>query len=446
VRVAVVGGGITGLAAAWEARADCSVTVFEPGRLGGRILTEPFDGRRVELGPDAFLTRTPAAVDLCAELGMEDLVAPGAGRTLVWWRGQLRPLPEGLVLGVPRQLLPVARSGLLSPWGMVRALGDVVLPVGDLSEDVSVGDLVTRRFGRQVADRLVDPLVGSIHAGSIDELSAAATVPQLLESARRHRSLYLGLRRMPIQPASRSPFLTPRGGLTTMVSALVDGLTTAGVELRAEPVERIEADRSGWRLDPSAESFDAVVIATDASTAAGLLGAEAPAGLRQIGYTSVALTVMSCSSFDLPAGVNGFLVPRQSGWLTTACSFASSKWPQWAPPGRVLLRVSAGREGDRRHEDLGDEELVARHVEELQEALPGAPAPVASKVQRWPDSFPRYRVGHPRLVEGIEAELRSHFPGVAVGGSSYGGAGIPACIGSGRRAARSLLARAVLPQ
>ena len=444
MKLAVVGGGIAGLSAAWESRAEGSVTVFEPGRLGGRILTEPFDGRSIELGPDAFLTRTQAAVDLCAELGLDDLIAPAAGRTLLWWKDRLRPLPEGLVLGVPKELLPVARSGLLSPWGMVRALGDIVRPAADLAEDVSVGDLVAHRFGREIADRLVDPLVGSIHAGHIDELSAGATVPQLLDSARRRRSLYLGLRRMPIQPSRHAPFLTPRAGLGSMVRALVGRLESDGVEVRSEPVQHLEADRSGWRLSPSSEVFDAVVIATDAATAAALIGPDAPTGLRQIRYASVALTTVSFDSFELPAGINGFLVPRQSGWLTTACSFASSKWPHWAPPGRVLLRLSSGRDGDPRHEELSDEDLVARHVEELRTALPPTGSPVSWRVQRWPQSFPQYRVGHPRLVDGIESDLRARFPGLAVCGSSYGGAGIPACIDSGRRAARSVLTSTAL--
>jgi protoporphyrinogen/coproporphyrinogen III oxidase len=153
----------------------------------------------------------------------------------------------------------------------------------------------------------------------------------------------------------------------------------------------------------------------------------------------VALTIASFQSFEVPAGVNGFLVPADSGWITTACSFASSKWPHWAAPDRVLLRLSSGRDGDRRPEELSDEDLVARQVDELGLALPQAGSPVSWRVHRSPQSFPQYRVGHPHLVEEIEEELCTRFPNVAVCGSAYRGAGIPACIASGRRAARMLL-------
>jgi oxygen-dependent protoporphyrinogen oxidase len=172
--VAVVGGGISGLAAAWELHPRSEVSVYEGQRLGGKILTEPFEGRDVECGPDAFITRTPDAVGLCAELGIDDLVGPQAGGTLLWWRGQLRALPEGLVLGAPKRLVPLIMSGLLSPAGLLRASADLFLPRRSFGADVSVRTLVAARFGSEVADRLVDPLVGGIHAGRTEDLSSVA--------------------------------------------------------------------------------------------------------------------------------------------------------------------------------------------------------------------------------------------------------------------------------
>jgi oxygen-dependent protoporphyrinogen oxidase len=455
VRVAVVGGGVAGLAAAWEAVSavpGADVTVFEPGPLGGKIRTSPFLGRDIDEGPDAFLTRVPQAVDLCDELGLTaQLVAPAAGSSMLWWDGRLRPLPDGLVLGVPRRLGAVVRSGVLSPRGALRAGLDLVLPrrgePGDA--DVSVHDLVASRFGDQVAARLVDPLVGGIHAGRIDQLSAAATVPQLVAASRRSRSLMAGLRSSP-GPAAGPVFLTPQGGLGALVDALVAKLGAAGVGIERRQVRSLGAHPCGSGAVLDGEAYDAAVVAVPAGEAAGLLDTAAPEaseGLRSIGYASVVLTTLAWtgSTVGTPPGVNGFLVPRPDGRLMTACSFASAKWPHWAAAGTTVLRVSAGRHLDTRAMDLDDGTLTDRLVEELSAALGRPlPAPAAVRVSRWPAAFPQYTVGHLDRVAAIEAALRRTLPGVALAGAGYRGSGIPACIGSGRAAAR-LVTRAATP-
>jgi oxygen-dependent protoporphyrinogen oxidase len=443
--VAIVGAGIAGLAAAWELRDKAEVTIYEADRVGGKILTEPFEGRPVECGPDAFITRVPDAIALCAELGLDDLVAPEAGRTLLWWDGRLRELPDGLVLGVPKKLGPLVTSGLLSPAGMARAAADLVLPRRPLGEDISVRDLIAGRFGREVADRLVDPLVGGIHAGRTDELSATATVPQLVAAAKSSRSLLLGLRRAPGPPAGAGTeplFLTPRAGL----AHLVERIATAGPPVTTETVEAVSADGGRWRVVPGDDLFDAVVLAVPARDAARLLGRETgPAGLARIEYASVALVTLGYPEMDLPEATNGILVPRHQGRLMTACSFGSAKWPHWANPGRTVLRVSAGRAGDRRAFELEDEELVERLSTEVAEALGRGDRPDTWRVSRWPDSFPQYRVGHPQTVRSITADLARTHPGVTVCGASYQGAGLPACIASGRAAARTAVAAVLQP-
>ena len=446
MRYAVVGGGIAGLAAAWELTIcdpDAAVTVHDPGPLGGKIRTLPFEGHPVDAGPDAFLTRVPDAVDLCAELGLtEELVAPAAGSSMLWWGARLRPLPSGLVLGVPGRVSAIARSGILSPLGSARAGLDLVLPRTAVPDEVTVYDLVARRFGREVALRLVDPLVGGIHAGRTDELSAAATVPQLVAAARRSRSLLLGLRRAAPPGGAGPMFLTPRDGLGRMVEVLVARLRDRGVTFSDVPIRAVQPAGGGVSID--GERHDGVVIALPAPGAAGLLAAAAPgaaAGLRGIGLASVALATMAFPGDApvVPAGVNGFLVPRASGRLMTACSFASSKWPHWAAPGTVLVRLSAGRAGDDRALALDDAVLVERLAGELAAALAVGPIePRASRVTRWPGAFPQYAPGHLGRVEAIESELRRAVPGAALAGAAYRGSGIPACIASGRRAARSL--------
>lgn len=446
MRVAVVGGGIAGLSAAWELSGTADVTLLEPGRLGGRIHTEPFEGRNVEAGPDAFIIRVPHALALCDELGVDDLVHPSAGRTLIWWDGRTRHLPDGLVLGVPKRLGPMIRSGLIGPAGLVRAAGDLVLPRRRLEGDLSVRDLVARRFGAQVADRLVDPLVGGIHAGRTDQLSASATVPQLVAAAGRSRSLLRGLAAAP-GSADGPVFLTPAGGMGVLVDTLVGALTARGVSVATDRVRSVEPAGAG-RLVVAGEVVDACVLAVPAGEAAALVAGASPdaaAGLRQVGYAGVVLTTMAfpADAAHLPPGVNGFLVPRSEGRLMTACSFASSKWPHWADPGTALVRASAGRHLDSRALDLDDDRLVDALVDELSAALGRRlPAPSGARVSRWPAAFPQYTVGHLRRLAGIEAALGRDLPAVALAGAGTRGSGIPACIASGRGAAHRLLAAA----
>lgn len=439
MKVAVVGAGISGLAAAWELHRDAEVTIFEPARLGGKILTETFEGRPVDCGPDAFITRTADAIDLCQELQLDDLVAPQAGRTLLWWQDRLRALPDGLVLGVPRRLTPLLGARLLSPVGLLRAAGDLVLPGRALAGDVSVRELVLRRFGAQVADRLVDPLVGGIHAGRTANLSAEATVPQLMEAARKSRSLLLGLRRLtPAVANPGPPFLTPRRGLGDLVERIVHRLRAGGVQVSPMEVRSLIPDGRRWRIEPAGEPFDAVVLAAGSTAAAAILGPGAPAGLSQIPAVSVALATLGYPQLDLPSACNGVLVPPAAGRLMTACSFASAKWPHWANPGRTILRLSVGRDQDTRGDGLSDEQLAERLADEVRRMLHLRSDPDTWRVSRWPNSFPQYRVGHTAMVGRIDEELRRTHPNVTICGASFHGAGIPACISSGRAAARSV--------
>lgn len=441
MRIAVVGGGISGLAAAWELRHHGEITVFEPNPLGGCIRTTSFEGHLVDEGPDAFLTRVPDAVRLCDELGIADeLIAPSAGRSMIWWDGRLRPLPAGLVLGVPRQMGSVIRSGILSPAGVGRAALDLVLPRRRPPAALTVRDLVADRFGAQVADRLVDPLVGGIHAGSTRELGAAEVVPQLVAVAERSRSLLLGLRKQSAAEAGPM-FLAPRGGVGRLVEGLSQSLQDLGVHLVTTSVEAIHvAPTRRIQVIPDPEPFDAAIVATPAQAAAMILGPEGTAPLRDLPTASVAIVTASLPGVTLPPGVNGFLVPRSEGKLMTACSFASNKWPHWSDPGRAVVRISAGRWGDQSALDLGDAELVGRLVEELSAALGTAITPTATRVSRWPGAFPQYLPGHAARVADLEYQVGRRLSAVTLAGATYQGSGIPACIASGRGAARRILA------
>ncbi len=441
-RVAVVGGGITGLAAAWELlRAGAEVMVLESSEhLGGKIVTDDIGGHRVDLGPDAFVARTPEATELCRELGLEDeLVTAATEHAAVWVGGRLRPLPRGILLGVPSRLVSVARSRILSPGAVARVALDGLLPRGrrkDGDGDLSVGDLVTARLGHQVVDRLVDPLFGGIHAGPSKDLSVQATAPQLAAAASA-RSRMRGVRAQRGDQA-KPAFHSLRGGLGQLVDRLVEELRAGGATIHlGSPVDSVPV-----------EGAEATIVATPAHVTAGLLATASPdaaAQLRSIDHASVTVTVLAypASAFPEPPDGSGFLVPQSGGHLITACSFASSKWPHWAEPDEVVLRVSAGRFGDERALDMKDIELVQHLHNELVEVLHLTQAPVRARVTRWIDAFPQYRVGHLERVASMEAALRRDLPGVEVVGAAYRGLGITTCIAQGRTAARRALASIV---
>lgn len=443
MRVVVVGGGIAGLAAAWELVGGpdpAEVTVVEPGRLGGNIRTEPFCGHPVDSGADAFLARVPDAIRLAREIGIGDeLIAPAAAKAMLWIGGRLRPLPAGLVLGAPARLGPVLRSGILSPMGVARAGLDLILPASPRTGDVAVATLVGRRFGRQVAQRLVDPLIGGIHAGQTDNLSSEATAPALADAARHHRSLMIGLRRLP--PPPEGPlFLAPRLGMGRLVSRLVEALVDKGVRFEAIDAVAVRGENDRRvAIDPLGV-FDAAVLATPVAVTARLLqhsAADAASGLRAIASASVALVAFAYpeAAVAAPASTSGWLVARSEGRLMTACSFGSAKWPHWSEPGTMVLRVSAGRAGDDRAFRLADDDLVDQLQTEVGLALGTTAAPVAWRVNRWNEAFPQYAVGHLERIARIELALGRRLPSVALAGAGLRGSGIPSCIASGRRAA-----------
>jgi oxygen-dependent protoporphyrinogen oxidase len=446
LKVAVVGGGIAGLAAAWELTSGpepAQVTVFDPGPLGGRIQTETFLSHRVDMGADAFIARVPEGVALATELGIEDeLVAPAARRALILVGGRLHSLPDGLVLGAPARIRPLLTSRILSPAGVLRAALDLVLPGTTWPEDPSVARMVRQRFGAQVAERLVDPLVGGIHAGDTQNLSAESTAPQLARAARGHRSLLLGLRSLP-PPPDGPLFLAPRAGMGRLVERLVEALGHRGVRFDALAVSRIVGEKGGAVVVEPFGAFDAAVIATPAGVATDLVLVSAPDAsdeLRGIRSASVVLATFAYRRPELavPDGTSGFLVARTEGRLMTACSFGSAKWPHWSDGDTMVLRVSAGRAGDERALQLSDDDLVDQLQREVAGAVGTTASPFHWRVSRWRDSFPQYEVGHRAKVERIELALRRDLPGVALAGASLRGSGIPACVASGRQAARSL--------
>lgn len=443
-RVVVVGGGITGLACAWYLRDRADVTVLEAGdRPGGKIATDERWGVPVETGPDVLLARVPWATDLCREVGLgDDLVAPATTRAFVWSGGRLRPLPAGLVLGVPTDLWAVLRSGLLSPAGLLRASLDLVLPRGRArGADPSVADVVGSRFGPEILARLVEPLLGGIHAGRADRLSLRAVAPEVAAAADRHRSLLLGLRRRPAPVSTGPVFQSVRGGLGRLVGRLSAELGpavrtgTGATSLHARPEGGVTVAAGEETIEA-----DAAVCALPAFAAAPLLAAASPAAGAELAAVRFAPAVTVCLAYEPgavghPLDGSGFLVPRGDGRLVTACTFLSSKWPDLARRGRVLLRAFCGWADDDRALHLDDGELVHAVHGELAQALSLRAGPVDHIVTRWPRALAQYEPGHLARIERVRAALSADLPRVVVAGASYGGSGIAACVRQAKEAA-----------
>ncbi len=465
-RVVVVGGGISGLTAAWELTGGAererdapSVLLLEASpHLGGPLRSDDVAGRAVDTGPDGFLGRRPEAIDLCKELGLADALTPIAARgASVWARGGLRALPDGHALGIPTRFWPTARSGVLGPRGVLGLARDAVLPRPDVRGpigDRSVGPLVARKLGQQVVDVLVDPLLGGIHAGSVDDMSAAATFPPLLTAAQRRGSLMRALRAEVPAPDPAGPplFWSLRGGTASLVQALASCLRERAVDVRlSAPAEQIERVGDAWSVWSAgeAEPADAIVLATPAPATATLLhphDGEAAGLLQAIDYSSVVVATFRVGTGEVPSPLHGtgFLVPRHSphkareAWAVTACTFLDRKWPHLARDGEVLLRASLGRIDDMRPEEWSDDEVSDRAWEELGALMGVTGVPKEAVVVRHPDALPQYRVHHLLRVAGVEAAV-ARLGGVALAGAAYHGVGIPACIASGRAAAHALL-------
>lgn len=449
--VVVVGGGLTGLVAAWCLRDGSEVTVLEAAeRVGGQIRTIELGGARLDVGADAMLARRPEGVALARELGLgDDLVEPRTGSVRLWVRGRLRPLPDGTVMGAPTDLRALARSGVLSPAGVLRAALEPVLPRRALGGDRAVGDLVTERFGRAVTNLLVDPLLSGVYAGAVDRLSTAATAPPLWAAARDHRRLTTGLRahRRRAGEVSGPVFQTVRGGLDRLVTALADAI---GDRVRTGvPATGLERRGEGWRVATASGPVDAdeVVVALPAAPAARLVGDAAPAVARALGQFRTASVAVIALAYDRSdtAGVvdgSGFLVPRAEGRLVKAATWSSRKWPHLVDAERFLVRASVGRVDDPRGLELDDEQLAARVDAEVRAAM-GLPRAAAEwRVVRWDHAMPQYDVGHLQRVGRVRAALAAAGPGLHVGGAALDGVGLPARVRDGRRLAADVLDRA----
>lgn len=471
--ILVIGGGITGLAAAHRLLTQhpgVAVTLVErDSRLGGKILTVDKEGYTLEGGPDSMLGSKPRGIGLARELGLgERLIGPTEAnrRSFVLRRGKLHRIPEGLTGLVPTRLKPLAKSSLISPLGKARILGDFVRRPRRDDSDESLERFMTRRLGGEVYANLIEPLMAGIYAGDGSALSLEATFPQLRQAEREHGGLIKGVlaQRSKAQPAAngvRPGFITFQTGLRELVDALAADIRERGGEIRlGAAVSLLERCGAGYRATidrddgPETMRVDGIVVATQAWAAAPLLDEldrAAALALDAIPHVSSAIVVLG---FDDPAVSQrlrgfGYVVPRSEKRDVMAMTWLSSKWAGRAPEGKALVRAFVGRAGQQEVLERPDDDLVTIVRRELVEVLDIAAEPELVRVFRWDGGMPQYALGHLERVEVIEDAV-SRLPGLAVAGNMLRGVGLPDCIASGERAAdrvaTEVLQRTPVPQ
>jgi len=460
-RVAIIGGGISGLAAAHrlvELASEVDIVLFErEGRLGGVLETVHEDGFQVETSADNFITTVPWGVDLCKRLGLaEDLIQtnPAHRRTFVVGRGRLHKLPDGFLMMAPTRMWPLAVTPILSPLGKLRAGLEYFIPPCKEDGDESMAGFVRRRLGREVFERLVEPLVSAVYAADMEKLSVLATLPRFREMEREHGSLIRAMRRqMRARRRSRSEsgarysmFLTLRKGLSSIVNAIRDRLPPGAVR-RETAIERLVRSARGWTLTAAggaSEEFDAAIVATPAPEAARLLeplDAELGGRLASIQVEGTAIVSAAYERAQIAHRLDGMgvVVPSIERTPILALSFSSQKYAHRAPDGKVLLRAFVG--GARRPEmaEMDDGRLVPLVLGELAELLGIRGDPIYRLTSHWPRTMPQYHVGHTGLVEQIETAV-AQLGRIELAGNAYHGVGIPACIHTGEQAAERVLA------
>ncbi len=442
------------------------MVVEKSPQLGGKIRSVAMAGKHVEVGPDAFLTRTSTARDLVDKVGASDqVVIPRSFAASIYARGRLHRVPEGIMLGVPVAVRPfIKTASMLSPLARLRAAADLILPKTALGSDATISHLVASRFGHEVDEVLVDPMVGGINAGSTRVLGLASVAPQFINAYKSspHRSLARSMVAFAAPKANTTvakiPFASLSGGLGDLIGAAQNYLISIGVEilLNSEAVG-IKPVANGVQIDvvtrqsdtaaaPSTLLAQGVVLALPAPQAAAILApicAPAASRLGEIDYAGVAMTVMRYlkSSFSRPLEGSGVLVPRREGRLITAVTFASRKWQHLDLQDSELLRVSVGRFGDNRFASLADSQLQILIEDELHEILGTQGRAQEATTWRWDAALPQYRPYHRELAAAIRADL-GEFAAIEVCGAALDGVGIPACIESGSQAAARLMARA----
>jgi oxygen-dependent protoporphyrinogen oxidase len=462
-RVAIIGGGISGLAAAHhlhEKAPEIDVTLLEAGqRLGGVIHTTKQDGFLIEAAADNFITTSPTAVRLCQQLGLgDDLIRtnPSRRRAMVLCKGNLEPIPAGFLVMAPSRLWPLITSRVLTPLGKLRAGLEYFVPRKRGHQDESLKSFVCRRFGHELFDRLVQPLVGGIYTADPRRLSVAATMPRFLQLEDQYGSLIRGMLRERKENAQQpersggarySQFMSLRGGMSSLIDALAQQLPKESIQLDS-PVCSIVPNEQDWSIrlqkgDPSWIKADCVIVAAPAKHAAEMLATvdtKIAEEMRGIEYASCAVVSLAFRRDQIghPLDSFGFVVPHLENRRILSCSFSSLKYEDRAPEETVLMRVFIGGACQADLLRMPDVQLIELAHGELAELLNIEGEPLLRHIARQSRAMPQYHVGHCERIASVDRRLQQ-FPTLALAGSSLHGVGVPGCIESGEAAASRVI-------
>jgi oxygen-dependent protoporphyrinogen oxidase len=460
-RIAIIGGGISGLSAAYtieeKRRSGTPVeyVLFESKpRLGGVLVTERVDGCLVEAGPDSFLTEKPWAADLCTRLGLGDQLIgsnDAARKTYILVKNKLVVMPDGLMFMVPTKIMPTVLSPLFSVRTKLRMAREWFHPPHKASADETVAEMVERHYGPEMVDMLADPLLSGVYGGEATQLSVRAVLPRFADMESKHGSLGRAMlsARKKMAAAPKAParplFTSLKNGMQQMTDALVANLDPNALKTSV-PVELLVRELEGWTVSAGYQSdqFDAVIIATPTPAAASVLQSadeNLSAELRSIQYSSSVTVTLGYDDKvrrSLPPGF-GFLVPRSAGRRMLAATFVHNKFPHRAPADRAIIRCFLGGARDEQILQSSEEEIVQIVRDELEQIINLRSEPLFSRVYKWRSAMAQYSVGHLERLQRIEA-LRQNLPGLALAGNGYTGIGVPDCVRSGTEAASKILA------
>jgi protoporphyrinogen/coproporphyrinogen III oxidase len=460
-RIAIIGGGISGLSAAFalaekrRAGAPVEYVLFESSpRLGGVLVTDRVEGCLVEAGPDSFITEKPWAADLCRKIGLGDQLIgsnDSERKTYILTKGKLVVMPDGLMFMVPTKILPTVFSPLFSLRTKMRMAAEWFHPPHKASADETVAEMVERHYGPEMVDRLADPLLSGVYGGEASQLSVRAVLARFAEMEAKYGSLgraMLAARRK-MAGANKRPapalFTSLKEGMQQMVDALRSRLDANDLRT-SSPVQSVIPQDDGWTVSAGYQSdhFDALIIATPAQAAASLLqlaDANLSRELGEIRYTSSATVTLGYDETvrrSLPPGF-GFLVPRSEGRRMLAATFVHNKFPHRAPDNRAIIRCFLGGARDEEILDCTEEQILQIVRSELQQIIGLTAAPLFTRVYKWKAAMAQYSVGHLERLQRIEA-LRQKLPGLALAGNGFNGIGVPDCVRSGTEAAAKVLA------
>lgn len=440
-----------------EKQIPVDITLIEKAEeLGGKVQTLRRDGFIIERGPDSFLARKLPIITLSKELGIEEELVgtnPAARTNYIYHKNKLHKMPIGLVLGIPTKLTPFMKTGLISPFGKLRAALDLLLPKKKNLDDESLGHFIQRRLGKEVLENITEPLLGGIYAGDTQTLSLKATFPNFFEMEQKHRSLIVGMAagKKNTAPVSNTPivanksmFLTYKNGMSTLIERLTEELGSIRI-IKGQGVTEVVKMEDSYEIrldDDTLLHADGLVLALPTQQASKLLpDVESIGWLKKINYVSVANIALTFNKEDIsfPLNGTGFLIPAKEETALTACTWSSSKWLHAAPENKLLFRCYVGRERDQQWVNWSDEDLVAKILKDLKNIMGITATPNFHIITRAKHSMPQYPVNHIEQLKKLRESIATQKPGVFLCGAGYEGVGVPDCVQQGKSAAEEML-------